>query len=126
MQIALVPADPAREITFHDVQEGAGYIEELQRLVGGDIQSVALARFAMTMYVNETGKLDRLASNHRANVLANWAAAVRADDSIKGDVVLTGPLDRAGNDTPIVDSHQWWLYRFDEEQTQAAAHGIGD
>ncbi len=126
MQVALIPADPALEISFHDIEKGPGYLEALQELVAGDIQSVTLARYAMTMYVNEDGKLEGLPANHRATVLSNWAAAVRADDIIGGDVVLTGPVDGAGDDTPIVDNHKWWLFRFDDEQTAAAAHGIGD
>jgi hypothetical protein len=126
MQVALIPADPAQEITFHDIEKGEGYIAALRELVAGDIESVTLERFAMTMYVNETHKLEGLPANHRATVLANWADAVRADDIIGGDVVLTGPVNAAGEDTPIVDNHKWWLLRFDDEQTQAAAHGIGD
>lgn len=126
MQVALIPANPAQDITFHDIEKGPGYLEALQGLVAGDIQSVTLERYAMTMYVNEDGKLEGLPANHRATVLANWAEAVRADDIIAGDVVLTGPLDGAGEDTPIVDNHKWWLNRFDDEQTQLAAHGITD
>lgn len=126
MQVAVIPADPSVEITFRDIEKGPGYLEALQELVAGDIQSVTLERYAMTMYVNENGKLENLPANHRATVLVHWAEAVRYDDIVHGDVVLTGPLDEAGEDTPIVDNHKWWLYRFDEEQTAAAAHGVGD
>jgi hypothetical protein len=126
MQVALIPADPALEITFHDLENGPGYLAAIQKLVAGDIESVTLARYAMTMYVNETHKLEGLPANRRATVLAHWADAVRADDIIGGDVVLTGPVDDNGEDTPIVGTHKWWLSRFDGEQTEAAVHGIGD
>jgi hypothetical protein len=121
MQIALIPADPSLKITFHDVEKDNGYLAALQELVSGDVQSVSLERYAMTMYLNENGKLEGLPANHRATVLAHWAEAVRSDDIIAGDVVLTGPIDGAGEDTPIVDNHKWWLLRFDDEQTEAAA-----
>lgn len=121
MQIALIPADPSLKITFHDLDKGTGYLEALQELVSGDIQAVTLQRYAMTMYLNENGKLEGLPANHRATVLAHWAEAVRSDDIITGDVVLTGPIDRAGEDTPIVDNHKWWLLRFDDEQTESSA-----
>ena len=126
MQVEVIPADPAKEVTFHDISDGDRYLGELRELVGGDIESVPLERYAMTMYVNENGKLEGLPRNNRATVLANWAAAIRADDIIGGDVVLTGPLDASGADTPIVDTHKWWLYRFDDEQAQLLAHGITD
>ncbi|QOD05661.1 DUF3846 domain-containing protein [Pseudarthrobacter sp. BIM B-2242] len=121
MQIALIPADPSLDITFHDVERGQGYLGALQELVSGDIQAVTLQRYAMTMYLNENGKLEGLPANHRATVLAHWAEAVRSDDIIAGDVVLTGPIDSAGEDTPIVDNHKWWLLRFDDEQTESSA-----
>lgn len=120
MQIAVIPADPALDITFRDIDEESGYLEALQELVSGDIQSVTLNRYAMTMYLNENGKLEGRPANHRATVLAHWANAIWADDVIAGDAVLTGPIDDAGEDTPIVDTHKWWLLRFNAE---AAAQG---
>lgn len=78
----------------------------------------------MTMYVNEAHRVEEMPRNNRATVLANWAEAVRPDDILGGDVVLVGPMDTDGNDLPIVDTHKWWLIRFDNEQTELA--GVGD
>lgn len=126
MQIAVIPADPSLDITFQDVDTDHGYLAALQERVAGDIEAVTLHRYAMTMYLNENGKLEGRPVNRRATVLAHWAEAIRSDDFIVGDVVLTGPVDSAGEDTPIVDSHKWWLLRFNSEQAEAASSGFGD
>lgn len=124
MQVAVIPADPAEMITFREVKGGDALVDELRELVAGEIQSLAIRKYAMTMYVNETHRVDDLPRNHRATVLANWAEAVRPDDILGGDVVLVGPMDTDGNDLPIVDAHKWWLIRFDNEQSELA--GVGD
>lgn len=116
MKIAFVPADPAQTITFREVTDGEHLLAELQDLVGGDIEAVRLTRRAMTMYINETGKLERLPMNARATILAEWDNALHPGDTINGDAVLTGPMDSTGVVTPIVHNHQWWLVRFDAEQ----------
>jgi hypothetical protein len=122
MQIAVISADPALDITFLDIDKDHGYLEALQELVSGDIEVVDLHRYAMNMYLNENGKIEGLPANHRATMLAHWAAAVRADDIIVGDVVLTGPVDAAGEDTPIVANHKWWLLQLNDEAAPREGH----
>lgn len=118
MKIAVIPADPDLPLSFRDIScaESDEYLADLQDLVGGDIEAVRLTRRAMSMYLNETGKIERLPVNARATILAEWDNALRPGDTINGDAVLTGPMDNYGVDTPIVHTHQWWLVRFDAEQ----------
>jgi hypothetical protein len=124
MQVAVIPANPNEMITFRDVKGGDTLVDELRDLVAGEIQSLSIRNYAMTMYVNETHRVQGLPRNHRATVLAGWAEDVRADDILGGDVVLVGPMDSDGNDLPIVDVHKAWLIRFDNEQSELA--GVGD
>ncbi|HEX9088887.1 MAG TPA: hypothetical protein VF867_15320 [Arthrobacter sp.] len=126
MQVALIPADPAEMITFRDVKDGDDLAGELSALVGGDFQALPISNYAMTMYRHYNAKAEALPVNHRATVLANWAEVVHAADTISGDVVLTGPSAVDGTDLPIVDTHKWWLIRFDNQQTELAGLGVGD
>lgn len=89
----LIPADVDRPIEIADMASLADY----QKAVGGYIEAIGARPPAVTFIVNEEGKLRELPINNRATVLW-WYIDGRFinSDSLRGDVVLTGPPDRAG------------------------------
>jgi hypothetical protein len=122
MQVAVIPADPAEMIAFHEIADDA-VSEEINSLAGGTTTPIIISRYAMTLFADVDGKTAERPVNHRATVLCNWAEARNRPDNISGDVVLLGPAIPGGY-TPIVDTHKWWLIRFDNELSELA--GVGD
>ena len=108
MKAAIIPADDREPVRFEEI---AGDVTDYQAIVGGDFQVLTLRRYAMSMYLNENGKLEGLPVNRRATVLAGWADAVRPGDLIPGDVLILGPIDDAGNDTGLHAPQEAWLDR---------------
>jgi hypothetical protein len=69
----------------------------LQRAVGGYIEGTP-APLGHAGYINEEGKIEGLAANHYATLLC-YTAGLR--DIIAGNMVVVGPVDRQGNNTPL-------------------------
>lgn len=112
MKVAIIPADINQPIRIEDLEMD---LDSLQHAVSGDIQMVGLRGASMNMYINENGKLERLALNRRATILSHWAEAIRHDDFIVGDVVLVGPTDdEEGADTALTPEHVAFLEKFDQ------------
>lgn len=122
MQVAVIPADPAEMVTFHEIANDAVQ-DEIDSLAGGATTPINIGRYAMTLFADVDRSAAESPVNHRATVLCNWAETRNRPDHIKGDVVLLGPAAPGGY-TPIVDTHKWWLIRFDNEQSELA--GVGD
>ena len=71
-------------------------LTEYQRAVAGYIEPITLPTGSV-MYVNEEGRMRGLERNPVAERLAGMRPIV-------GDVILTGPTNRNGDDTDIPDS----------------------
>jgi hypothetical protein len=101
MKTLIIPAALDAEMRVEDAQIDLQY---LQAQVGGYIQHVNLEpEIGIGMYMNEEGKLDKLAVNPRATLLASMFEAIRQGDYIVGDVVLVGEADSEGNETGLTD-----------------------
>ena len=79
-------------------------LEGLQSLVGGDIQ--ALSFDGACGYINESGKVVGLPVNEVATSLAHQHQSIFVWDTINGDMVIVGPVDSEGEDTPL--SVDWY------------------
>jgi hypothetical protein len=112
MKIAIVPADTTKPIIVQNIDPE---LENIQHLVGGDVEAVDLRSHGMTMYSNEDSKFAGLPLNQRATVLAHLSHSIRTDDYIAGDAVIFGPSDEDGADTDLSDIQQRLLYRFDAQ-----------
>lgn len=77
-------------------------LEDFQKLVGGDIESVNWNE-SVTAYVNEDGKMLGLPLNSRATTLAHhtYKIGLAPDDCIVGPLVLVGMVDAEGIDTDV-------------------------
>ena len=86
-----------------------GRLTELQRIVGGHIES-APTDGSVTIYVNEEGKLMDLPVNFEAT-FSWWEVApwMRGADVLCGNVVIVGPPDHFGDDTDLPADHQFTL-----------------
>lgn len=75
----------------------------LQACVGGYVEAIdfSVARFEVTMWLNEEGKVYGLPRNG----LATWLAqdSIMLGDWIAGDVVITGLPDNDGNTQGLTD-----------------------
>ena len=89
----LIPADEDQPLEIVDMSSLADY----QKAVGGYIEAIGARPPAVTFIVNEEGKLRGLPVNTRATALW-WYLDERFvnADSLRGDVILAGPPDRAG------------------------------
>lgn len=75
-------------------------LEELNQLVGGFIESVAIPKMKAYGYVNEEGIALGLPRNETATKFCrSKGTALRPDDFIKGNLVIVGPPDAEGDDT---------------------------
>lgn len=92
-----IPANISLPIEAVQVSELAEY----QAVVGGDIEVVEADVFGLSIYLNETGRLDGLGINERATVLT-----ARLRHPIVGDVLVLGPIDSDGDDTDLSDEHK--------------------
>lgn len=79
----------------------------MQRAVGGDIERIGLGD--CDMYCNEHGNHEKLFPNSKATAFAVARLAklgrqlIMSLGYIKGDVLLTGPVDNEGDITDIPD-----------------------
>lgn len=103
MRALLIPVDgdgPVQEIDLPDGEAEAA--EELHRLVGGHLESIAFgSRWDVAPFICETGKLDNLPLNTRATVVLG----VFPHDVIAGPCVLTG-VDAKGATVALPDDIQ--------------------
>lgn len=96
----LIPADldaPASFVEVHD-------LSDLQRFVGGYIESAPLDTPDVTLWINEEGKIHGLPRNERADRW--WKVSVEGTvpgDYIAGDAVLAGYDPRTGDPMDIPD-----------------------
>lgn len=86
-----VPAEGTATVIDYSGNE----LENLQSHVGGWIEQITLSQGNYTMFVNEEGKLNGLPYNMKATALfiANFPTT---DDIIVGDVLITGGVDKEG------------------------------
>lgn len=98
MRAAIIPADPATPIRVEDIEDN---YKALGAVVGGFIETVGAQAIAAAMYINEEGKMQGLARNDRATLVANVSSSIRSTDYIAGDAVLLGLYDDEGNDTDL-------------------------
>lgn len=94
----MIPVDPGQPIRLQ--QREPTDIDAYQQIVGGNLQIVSLDRPPAGMYLNESGKLNRIRVNHRATTLM-WVhnSAFRNRDVIVGPALIVGPPNRHGDDT---------------------------
>jgi hypothetical protein len=99
MKAVVIPADEAE----------VAYVEEMDRItykfltekVGGMVEHVGFRDDQAGMYLNEEGKIMRLAPNPRATSLAKRHGAISLMDFIAGDAVVVGPATGDGEDTGL-------------------------
>lgn len=72
-------------------------LKDYQDAVGGYIETVFTASRSGIIWLNEEGKIYGLPVNHRASNIA----LIDDSDYIVGNVIVTGTIDRAGNETDI-------------------------
>lgn len=96
----LIPAESTKPLRLLQVNEtdAASY----RNLVGDTLQVLGLGRPAASMYVDELGKRNRLATNLRATALL-WVhnPAFRDQDHIVGPALVVGPPTPSGYDQSI-------------------------
>ena len=71
-------------------------LNELKLAVGGHVEVVPVQTDQFTAYCNEEGKLNGLRMNYPATVFCGLRG-----DVLVGDVVIIGPPDENGDDTPL-------------------------
>jgi hypothetical protein len=99
MRVLIIPVEGPIEDRQID-----GQLDDLQALVGGYIEAVALPDFITgadqaTAYVNEEGKLDGLAPNFRATDFMVPGVGLMWGDYIAGPMVLAGFDPETGEHT---------------------------
>jgi hypothetical protein len=104
MKAAIIPADPDQPVRVEETERID--LDFLSGQVGGYIEAVGLdfagdGEGALTMYLNEEGKLDGLPFNPRATILALGLGAIRRSDYIAGTAVVVGPADEEGYETGL-------------------------
>jgi hypothetical protein len=75
-------------------------VDAYQQIVGGNLQIIGLDRPPAGMYLNDSGKLNRMRVNHRATTIA-WVhkSAFRRNDVVVGPALIVGPPNRHRDDT---------------------------
>ena len=73
--------------------------DALNAAVGGWLEGVPLE--GVTAYINEEGKLLGLRNNKIATVIAHKDKAIFPHDNIVGDMIVLGPIDDEGEETPL-------------------------
>lgn len=106
MKVVVIPADSGLPIRVDEIEGRIG-LEYLQKQVAGYIEPINITlgdedASAVSMYVNEEGKLQGLPYNPRATFLAQ--DSIMAFDYIAGDAVVVGPVDDEGDDTGLTEA----------------------
>lgn len=110
MHIAHIPADMGSPVTIHEVERVE--LSKLYELTGADtVESFDLSRDEQeaTAFLSETGKLDGLPVNRRADWLAHMFGSIRQDDVIVGDIVVCGAPDEDGESTGLTSEWREFL-----------------
>jgi len=98
----VIPVDPAQPIRQQQLDKND--LDAYRQIVGGNLEVINFVSPPASLYLNEEGKLEGLAFNHRATVLL-WVhnSAYRDRDVIVGSAFILGPPDRRGDDTSAPD-----------------------
>jgi hypothetical protein len=101
-------------------------LDAYRQIVGGNLEFITLTEPPASLYVNEEGKLDGLAFNHRATALL-WVhnSAYRDRDVVVGPAFIVGPPDRRGDDTSAPGSLLELLFHTQRYRIQAQTAGRG-
>lgn len=92
-------------------QETFASLHDYQKAVGGYIEAVSIEQPAMVLFANEEGKIQGLPVNRPATFL--WWLLVpqaRHRDVLRGNVVLVGPADKAGQSTDVPEEMRQLLF----------------
>lgn len=112
MKYVIIPADHTKPIeirettalTYEDLNAGIG---------GGYIERVRYHRHDadrhLDLWLDEDGKSKDLPLNNRATMIAHHGESIFPQDTICGDVVVTGPANADGESQGITDEAQEWL-----------------
>ena len=73
----------------------------IRTAVGGLIEAVSLRDYGLTLWVNESGKLNDLEFNLFGTAL--WASNYGLTDVIVGDILITGGTDDEGYSLGLTD-----------------------
>lgn len=99
----------------------ASLSDAIGEAVGGLMEAVDLPKLGITMYVNDSGLVERLPLNRRATWLL-WQQVRSAWDRtyLVGDVVLVGLADDEGEDTSLPSDFEELV--FDARQLRVESH----
>lgn len=89
----LISTDTSRPVEVLSITDPT---EGIKFLVGGWFETITPRGLDQDWWLNETGKLEGLAPNARATLLAHHHQAIAAHDYIAGDLVITGGPDDHG------------------------------
>lgn len=89
MRALLIPVEGNMRVVEHNG------LEDLQKLVGGDIETLPVGREDVAPFFNEEGKVNGLPRNERATKLL--AASLMPEDHVAGDMVLCGLNTKTGD-----------------------------
>lgn len=87
----MIAIKKAEEFNSVDVVEINNDLEEMQKIVGGYLENVALKKLmdeGILLFVNEEGKFD---SENKVNILLSYRGQIQ--DEIVGNVIFTGIKD---------------------------------
>jgi len=100
-------------VTVHEVEESI-LLDFMRRECEGTLDVVRCANDEVgevSVWVNDTGLLDRLEPNPR--IMALLSTMGRLGQPIVGPAVITGPPNReTGEDMPLTDKQKDWLVEF--------------
>jgi hypothetical protein len=99
-------------------------LDAYRQIVGGNLEVTTLVSPPASLYVNEEGKLNGLAFNHRATALL-WVhnSAYRDRDVLVGPAFILGPPDRRGDDTSAPEYLVELLFDTERYRVQAQTAG---
>lgn len=99
-------------------------LDSYRQIVGGNLELVHFVDPPAAMYLNEEGKAEGLAFNHRATAML-WvhSSAYRDRDVVVGPAFIVGPPDRRGDDTSAPDGLVELLFHTHRYRVQAQTAG---
>jgi len=96
----VIPADETLPIEKKELNG----LDDYQAAVGGWIESVPMPSGAMSMYINEEGKVHGLSMNKRATSIVE--SMLFQGDFIVGDAIVVGFNPTTGDDADVPDCFQ--------------------
>jgi len=98
----VIPADLDKPVRQQQLNRTD--LDAYRQVVGGNLQLVHFGQPEAVMYMNEEGKAEGMALNHRATALL-WVynPAFRGRDVVVGPTFILGPPDGRGDDTSAPD-----------------------